>query len=83
MKNKNYVWVVKNNKNEIVKRVSCETGKLVDAVYYGKLIEVAGMITYKEWKEMETLEIYNNSYDNVSHKPITKEQIEKILDEVK
>ena len=31
---------------------------------------------------MATLEICNNSFDKVNHKPITKEQIEKMLEEM-
>ena len=83
MKNKNYTWVIRNEKGEMIKRTSYETGKEVNAVYYGKLEDIIKLITLKEFKEMATLEIYNNSFDKVNHKPITKEQIEKILEEVK
>lgn len=79
MKNKNYIWVIKNEKGEIINRTSWKTNEEVKAFYYGKLEDVIKLISFKEWKEMVTLEIYNNSYDKVNHKPITKEQIEKML----
>ena len=79
MKNKIYTWVIKNEKGEMIKRTSWNTNTEVDAIYYGKLEDVVKLITYKEFKEMATLEIYNNNYDNVNHRPITKEQIEKML----
>lgn len=79
MKNKNYTWVIKNEKGEIINRTSWKTNEEVKAFYYGKLEDVIKLISFKEWKEMATLEIYNNSYDKVNHKPITKEQIEKML----
>ena len=79
MKNKIYTWVIKNKKGEIINRTSYKTNQEVKAVYYGKLEDVIKLITFKEWKEMAALEIYNNSYDKVNHKPITKEQIEKML----
>ena len=81
MKNKNYTWVIRNEKGEMIKRTSYETGKEVNAVYYGKLEDIIKLITLKEFKEMATLEIYNNSFDKVNHRPITKEQIEKMLEE--
>ena len=79
MKNKNYIWVKKKKKGEIINRTSWKTNEEVKAFYYGKLEDVIKLISFKEWKEMVTLEIYNNSYDKVNHKPITKEQIEKML----
>ena len=79
MKNKNYTWVIKNEKGEIINRTSWKTNEEVKAFYYGKLEDVIKLISFKEWKEMATLEIYNNSCDKVNHKPITKEQIEKML----
>lgn len=81
MKNKNFTWVVKNEKGEMIKRYSCNKDMMVDAIYYGKLEDVINSITLKEFKEMATLEIVNNAYDKVNHKPITKEQIEMMLEE--
>lgn len=82
MKNKNYTWIVKNEKGEIVKRTSQEDLREVGAMYYGKLEDVVKLITLREFKQMATLEILNNMYDKVNHKPITKEQIEKMLEEM-
>ena len=82
MKNKDYVWEIKNEKGEIINRTSYKTNQEVEAVYYGKLKDVIKLITFKEWKQMATLEICNNSFDKVNHKPITKEQIEKMLEEM-
>lgn len=78
---KKQTWVVKNEKGEAVKTLSRDTGKEVDAVYYGTLEEVIQYITLKEFKEMKTLEILNRADDKVNHKPITKQQIEKMLEE--
>lgn len=83
MKNKKYVWVVKNDKQEIITRTDEDNFKEKQSVYYGKLIDIVKIITFKEWKEMATIEIYNNSFDKVNHKPITKDELEKILDEAK
>lgn len=77
MKNKNYTWVVRNDKGEVINKVSYQTGKIGKAIYYGKLEEIVNLISHKEWLEMATLEIYNNGFDKVNHRPITKEQLEK------
>lgn len=82
MKNKNYTWIVKDVNGEIVRRTSQEDLRDVGAMYYGKLEDVIKLITLREFKQMATLEIYNNSYDKVNHKPITKEQVEKMLEEM-
>ena len=83
MKNKNFTWIIKNEKGEMIKRYSYNKDMMVNAIYYGKLEDVVNSITLKEFKEMATLEIYNNSFDKVNHRPITKEQIEKMLEEVR
>ena len=83
MKNKIYTWVIKNEEGQIINRTSWNTNEETKAIYYGKLEDVIKLITYKEWKEMATLEIYNNSYDKINHKPITKERLEKMLEEMR
>jgi len=81
MKNKNYTWVIKNKEGVVIKRTSQKDCTENLAIYYGKLEDIIKLITYKEWLEMETLEIFNNTFDNVKHKPITKKQIEQMLKE--
>ena len=81
MKNKMFTWIVKNEKGEAVKKLTLK-GELKDALYYGKLEEVIQYLSLKEYLEMATLEIINNAYDKTNHRPITKEQIVKMLKEM-
>ena len=46
MKDKNFTWVIKNGKGEIINRTSCETGNEVVSAYYGKLEEVIKLIIF-------------------------------------
>lgn len=79
MKNKMFTWVIKNEKGEIINRTKAYDNTENKAVYYGKLKDIVKIITLKEFKEMATLEILNNSYDKVNHKPITKEQLFEMI----
>lgn len=81
MKNTNQTWIIKNNKGEIINRMSYNLGKEVRSIYYGKLKDIIQMITYKEWLQMATIEVLNKGDDKVKHKPITKAQIENMLKE--
>ena len=78
MKEKNYTWVIKNEKGEVIKHTNSEYEE-VNALYYGKLVDIVKIITYKEWKEMATIEIVNNDFDKINHKQFTKEQLEEML----
>ena len=80
IKKTNQTWVVKNSKGEVITTTSRNTLKEVKAVYYGKLNDIVKLITYKEFREMATLEVCNKGYDKVNHKPITKEEIERMLE---
>ena len=82
MKNKNYTWIIKDANGEVVKKTSQEDLKDVKAIYWGKLEDVVKLLTVREFKQMATIEIYNNGYDKVNHRPITKEQVEKMLEEM-
>lgn len=81
MKNKKYTWVIRDKKGKIINRTRWTDNQDVKSIYYGRLEDIIKLITFREWKQMATLEILNNYYDKVNHKPITKEKIEKMLEE--
>lgn len=77
----NQTWVIKNAEGEVITTTSRDTLKENRAIYYGKLKDIVKLITYKEYREMATLEVCNKGFDNVNHKPITKDEIERLLEE--
>lgn len=77
----NQTWVIKNAKGEVITTTSRDTLQENRAIYYGKLKDIVKLITYKEYREMATLEVCNKGFDNTNHKPITKEEIERLLEE--
>ena len=81
IKKTNQTWVVKNERGEAIKRVDYQTGKEVQAVYWGKLKDIVKLISLKEFLEMATLEVVNKGGNNRNHKPITKEEIVRLLEE--
>lgn len=81
MKNKNFTWILKDKKGKPVMKTEETELMEVKAVYWGKLTDIIKLITLKEFKQMETLEIMNSFNDKVNHKPITKAQIERMLEE--
>lgn len=81
IKTTNQTWVVKNAKGQIVSKTDEQELMEVKSVYYGKLKDIVKLITLKEFMQMATLEVINKGGDERNHKPITKEEIEKILKE--
>lgn len=58
--------------------VKDQDGNTIES-YWGRLDEVVTFITYQIYLKMDRLEVFNKTYDDRKHKPITKEEITKML----
>lgn len=64
---KNYLWKV------------YYTDGTEGAIYYCKKSELLDYLHVREWAKLDRVEIMNNAYDKVNHRPVSKEELTAAL----